>query len=61
MLRSKDARMAAIRRANNIRQNVKNQIIDRLLRPDDAESVGGNSQSYGGNSQSYVSSLKGPC
>ena len=39
------ARMAAIRRANNIRQNVKNQIIDNLLRPDDLESVGGGSQS----------------
>lgn len=39
------ARMAAIRRANNIRQNVKNQIIDHLLRPDDLESVGGGSQS----------------
>lgn len=56
MLRSKDARMAAIRRANNIRQNVKNQIIDRLLRPDDASSVAGNSQSHACG-QSYVSSL----
>ena len=31
MLRSKELRMAAIRRANNIRRSVRNQIIEDLV------------------------------
>ena len=31
LLRSKEARMAAIRRANNIRRSVRNQIVAQLV------------------------------